>query len=96
MRDVDRRSRSPRSGSKPHFTRSRSPLNHTRTQRLPQDAKHRTALKLPFSAQPLKRHDLEEYKPMFALYLDIQKQKVLEDLPEQELKGRWKSFTGKW
>lgn len=33
---------------------------------------------------------------MFALYLDIQKQKVLEDMDETEMKGRWKSFVGKW
>ena len=33
---------------------------------------------------------------MFAMYLDIQKQKVLEDLDEIEAKGRWKSFIGKW
>jgi len=33
---------------------------------------------------------------MFALYLDIQKQHILEDLPADEVKGRWKSFVGKW
>jgi hypothetical protein len=33
---------------------------------------------------------------MFALYLDIQKGKVLEELGESENKGRWKSFLGKW
>ena len=33
---------------------------------------------------------------MFELYLDIQKQKVLEELPDDEAKGRWKSFVGKW
>ncbi|MCJ1250199.1 hypothetical protein MMC30_007425 [Trapelia coarctata] len=33
---------------------------------------------------------------MFALYLEIQKQLVLEDLPEKEARGRWKSFVGKW
>jgi len=33
---------------------------------------------------------------MFALYLDIQKQLVLEDLDEHEARGRWKSFIGKW
>jgi len=33
---------------------------------------------------------------MFALYLDIQKQLVLEDLDEHETRGRWKSFIGKW
>ena len=33
---------------------------------------------------------------MFELYLDIQKQKVLDELAEGEVKGRWKSFVGKW
>ena len=33
---------------------------------------------------------------MFALYLDIQKGKVLEDMDEVEARGRWKSFLGKW
>jgi hypothetical protein len=33
---------------------------------------------------------------MFALYLDIQKGKILEELDETEAKGRWKSFLGKW
>lgn len=41
-------------------------------------------------------HDYAAYKPMFALYLDIQKQLVLEDLDEHEARGRWKSFIGKW
>jgi peroxin-14 len=33
---------------------------------------------------------------MFGMYLDIQKGKILEDLSEEEVKGRWKSFVGKW
>ncbi|KAJ5155444.1 hypothetical protein N7492_008247 [Penicillium capsulatum] len=33
---------------------------------------------------------------MFAMYLDIQKGIFIEDLKEEELKGRWKSFTQKW
>ncbi len=33
---------------------------------------------------------------MFELYLDIQKQKVLDELPDVEVMGRWKSFVGKW
>lgn len=30
------------------------------------------------------------------MYLDIQKGIFLEDLGEDEVKGRWKSFVGKW
>lgn len=33
---------------------------------------------------------------MFALYLDIQKGKILEEMDETEARGRWKSFIGKW
>lgn len=33
---------------------------------------------------------------MFALYLDIQKQRDIEELSEDEVKGRWKSFMNKW
>jgi peroxin-14 len=33
---------------------------------------------------------------MFALYLDVQKNILIEDLAEDEVKGRWKSFIGKW
>jgi hypothetical protein len=47
-------------------------------------------------AQPLHKNDLERYTPMFALYLDIQKQIEIETLSEVEVKGRWKSFMGKW
>ncbi|KAK7557958.1 hypothetical protein IWX47DRAFT_787680 [Phyllosticta citricarpa] len=51
---------------------------------------------LPFNARTLSKHDYAAYKPMFALYLDIQKQKIVEDMDETEIKGRWKSFVGKW
>lgn len=30
------------------------------------------------------------------MYLDIQKGIIIEDLPEEEVKGRWKSFVNKW
>ncbi|KAJ5888092.1 hypothetical protein N7495_008133 [Penicillium taxi] len=33
---------------------------------------------------------------MFAMYLDIQKGKYIDELPEEEVKGRWKSFIRKW
>lgn len=51
---------------------------------------------LPFNARQLTKHDFDEYKPLFTLYLDLQKQIVLTDLDERELKGRWKSFVNKW
>ncbi|OCT47303.1 hypothetical protein CLCR_02495 [Cladophialophora carrionii] len=51
---------------------------------------------LPYNARYLSRHDLTTYTPLFALYLDIQKGIILEDLDDKELRGRWKSFVGKW
>ena len=33
---------------------------------------------------------------MFALYLEVQKQLDINELPEDEVRGRWKSFIGKW
>jgi len=51
---------------------------------------------LPYQARELSRRDLEAYEPMFGMYLDIQKGKFIEDLSEDEIKGRWKSFTQKW
>ncbi|KAF2086613.1 hypothetical protein K490DRAFT_44008 [Saccharata proteae CBS 121410] len=55
------------------------------------------AASLPFSARHLSRsNDFEAYKGLFASYLDIQKQKFLEDMDEKEVKGRWKSFVGHW
>ncbi|KAI9864342.1 MAG: hypothetical protein M1813_003262 [Trichoglossum hirsutum] len=33
---------------------------------------------------------------MFGLYLDIQKRLILEDLDEDEIKGRWKRFVDRW
>ena len=44
----------------------------------------------------MSQRDLVDYRPMFALYLDIQKQLDIEDLNEKELRGRWKSFCNKW
>ncbi|PLB53006.1 hypothetical protein P170DRAFT_454210 [Aspergillus steynii IBT 23096] len=51
---------------------------------------------LPMQARELSKRDLPTYEPMFAMYLDIQKGIILEDLSEEEVKGRWKSFVGKW
>ena len=52
---------------------------------------------LPFGARELSRHhDLEGYRPLFGLYLDVQKRIELADLEDQEVKGRWKSFVNKW
>ncbi|MCJ1399448.1 hypothetical protein MMC11_002650 [Xylographa trunciseda] len=54
------------------------------------------AASLPFQASCLSKHDFSSQRPLFALYLEVQKQMELEDLSENEARGRWKSFVGKW
>ncbi|KAI1411091.1 hypothetical protein F5Y13DRAFT_191679 [Hypoxylon sp. FL1857] len=56
----------------------------------------RTLDELPFGARPLVRSDLETFKPLFAQYLDVQKRKDIATMDEREIRGRWKSFVGKW
>ena len=94
--DSARRSRSPQ--NQRLYERSRSPRSHRHHQA---SYKHKrsklsTLAPLPLQASKLNRHDFGTFKPMFELYLDIQKQKVLDELPDYEVKGRWKSFVGKW
>ncbi|RMZ87809.1 hypothetical protein DV736_g4967, partial [Chaetothyriales sp. CBS 134916] len=83
-RERDSRSRSPHRHSD-HRPHKWSRYDHNNDNRL-----------LPFSASPLSKHDLDKYRPLFALYLDIQKQIDIEDLEAGEVKGRWKSFVGRW
>ncbi|KAK5698141.1 hypothetical protein LTR97_007101 [Elasticomyces elasticus] len=54
------------------------------------------SVRLPFHAHHLHKRDLNAYTPVFAEYLDIQKGKDIAELSEDEVKGRWKSFLGKW
>ena len=51
---------------------------------------------LPFRVPQLSKRDLETYKSLFTSYLDIQKQLRYQDISEGEVRGRWKSFVGKW
>ncbi|EKV05847.1 peroxisomal membrane anchor protein conserved region-domain-containing protein [Penicillium digitatum] len=64
------------------------------------ERRHRDApskpIVLPYQARELSGRDLKVYEPMFGMYLDIQKGKYIEDLSEDEVRGRWKSFTQKW
>ncbi|KAK5995148.1 Protein GRISEA [Cladobotryum mycophilum] len=53
-------------------------------------------IQLPFSARPLTKGDLSTFEPLLAEYLDLQKQKMIEDMDEREIRGRWKSFVSKW
>jgi len=83
-RSSRQRSRSPdrsrRDHDRHHKRRSRSPA----------------PVQLPLNARALVKHDFKGFKRLFALYLDIQKQIDIDELNETEIKGRWKSFIGKW
>ncbi|KKA28742.1 hypothetical protein TD95_004762 [Thielaviopsis punctulata] len=51
---------------------------------------------LPYDARQLSKRDFAVFIPMLAYYIDLQKQKDLLAMDEREIKGRWKSFMGKW
>ncbi|KAL2827019.1 peroxisomal membrane anchor protein conserved region-domain-containing protein [Aspergillus cavernicola] len=72
-----------------HSDRDR-PSKHATTTEPP------AAITLPFNTRQLVKRDLEVFKPMFAMYLDIQKGLIFEDMGEEEVKGRWKSYVRKW
>ncbi|KAI1166194.1 hypothetical protein F5B18DRAFT_95175 [Nemania serpens] len=53
--------------------------------------------RLPCDARPLSRSaDFDAFRPLFARYLDVQKQIDIASLDEREVRGRWKSFVSKW
>ncbi|KAJ6167734.1 hypothetical protein N7497_000577 [Penicillium chrysogenum] len=94
---------SSRSRSPHQSDRHRSDRHHRRAEdkdRGHHGRRHRDApakpIVLPFQARELSGRDLKVYEPMFGMYLDIQKGKYIEDLSEDEVRGRWKSFTQKW
>lgn len=52
---------------------------------------------LPFGARKLSgRHDFAAFRPLFADYLELHKALDIASLDEVEVRGRWKSFVGKW
>jgi hypothetical protein len=91
-RTRDSRSRSPRR-EPTHSRRTRSPHRHHHKRKHSPEAAPK---ELPYNSRQLTKRDFDNFKPLFALYLDIQKGKVLDELDEVEVKGRWKSFLGKW
>ena len=95
-RNYARRSRSPQ--NQRLYERSRSPRPHRHHQASHKHKRSKPSVQtpLPLQASKLHKNDFVTFKPMFELYLDIQKQKVLDELPDYEVKGRWKSFVGKW
>ncbi|KAG9254669.1 uncharacterized protein F5Z01DRAFT_86590 [Emericellopsis atlantica] len=75
--------------------RSQSPGSSRRRSRSPHRRPH-AAAQLPFSARQLSKTELPVFRSLFGYYLSVQKQIELEDIDEREIKGRWKSFVGKW
>lgn len=93
--DRNQRSRSPRSSRDHHERKHRSPRrqHESHSHRRREDPK---PVHLPFNQRELHRRHLERYTNLFADYLDLQKGHNIADLTEDEVKGRWKSFMGKW
>lgn len=88
--DVKRhRSRSPH--RKPHHHHHHHHHHHRRRHE-PRDV----PTSLPLNAQPLHKSQFQHYEGLFARYLDVQKLINIDDLSETEVRGRWKSFVGKW
>lgn len=90
------RSRSPHRSVRNVLRRSRSPRFPRRRRYDGEGPSETSDTRLPFDARPISKHDLPRFRPMFGLYLDIQKQLVLEELTGHEVRGRWKSFVSKW
>ncbi|KZZ96781.1 hypothetical protein AAL_04010 [Moelleriella libera RCEF 2490] len=103
----DARSRSPRRSK--HSHRHRHNDSHSHSHSRSHGAARRSASphaveasspprprNLPFDARRLGKSDYRAFEPLFAYYLDLQKQKDLAGMEEREARGRWKSFVGKW
>ncbi|KAI0434198.1 hypothetical protein F5Y09DRAFT_281168 [Xylaria sp. FL1042] len=90
---------------RPTGSRSRSPARrhrHSHRHRSHHASKasfgqDHTPPELPCNARPLSRSaDFDAFRPLFARYLDVQKQIDIATLDEREVRGRWKSFVSKW
>ncbi|KAI0813031.1 hypothetical protein GGR55DRAFT_594705 [Xylaria sp. FL0064] len=101
----DRRHKTGRSDDharhRPASSRSRSPTrrHRHRSHHSPKASSSRDHAppELPCGARPLSRSaDFDTFRPLFARYLDVQKQIDIATLDEREARGRWKSFVSKW
>ncbi|KAI0483582.1 hypothetical protein F4859DRAFT_404056 [Xylaria cf. heliscus] len=103
-RDYERDHRRRRRGDTRHTgSHSGSPTRrhrHNRHPHPPHPPRHVStaeAPELPYNARSLSRSaDFDAFRPLFARYLDIQKQIDMARLDEREVRGRWKSFVSKW
>ncbi|KAF2715912.1 hypothetical protein K431DRAFT_236602 [Polychaeton citri CBS 116435] len=57
---------------------------------------HASHAGLPYGVPHLNKHDLKQYRNLFAEYLDVQKGLNIKEIRDHEVKGRWKSFLKKW
>lgn len=70
---------------------------HHRDKPKPATAAPSAPEQLPYGARPLSyKHDLDAFTPLFAYYLDVQKNLDFYGLDAQQAKGRWKSFVNRW
>ena len=93
MHKRPRTSRREEHASHHHSSRHRSHRHHAEKSRKKDDGPIKD---LPYSARALSKADLSSFEPLFAEYLSLQKQKDIEDMDDREVRGRWKSFMGKW
>ncbi|KAK1776785.1 hypothetical protein QBC45DRAFT_418651 [Copromyces sp. CBS 386.78] len=86
-----------RTSRSPSHTGDTKPVRHHRHRSHSQErSKDEPPKPLPFGSRQLSRSDYPNFEPLFAHYLDIQKQLFIDDLDDHELRGRWKSFVNKW
>ena len=80
-------------------TRSHSSHHSRRRRRRSSTRSHLSASPdggLPYGARTLSRWDFAAFEPLFAHYLEVHKQRQIATMDEHEVRGRWKSFVGKW
>jgi hypothetical protein len=51
---------------------------------------------LPYNRKPIDKRDFKQFEALFANYLDVQKQLDIDEVSADEVRGRFKSFLGKW
>ncbi|KAK1673021.1 hypothetical protein BDP55DRAFT_695795 [Colletotrichum godetiae] len=79
-----------------HHRRHRDSPRDTAGGTASKEKKATAAVSLPYEARQLGKSEMEVFRPLLAYYLDLQKQKDIREMDEREVRGRWKSFVGKW
>ncbi|KAI1759243.1 hypothetical protein GGR53DRAFT_165642 [Hypoxylon sp. FL1150] len=98
----NQRPRAPSPSTRHQHSHSHHHHHHHRHHRRSSSIQHSTntntstPAELPFGSRRLVRSDLENFRPLLAQYLEVQKQKDITALDEREVRGRWKSFVTKW